>query len=135
MPRSEFLDLLEERDAFRERFASLARHHNLCRLEAGALDDDVLLETIKSLKERLALARNALKEVKLHHGFSFSGTTMDEVNKALAEPDLVQKSNCCNAPMRVAGSKEGTHWHECEACGQPCDAALTTHQLSSQTEK
>ncbi len=53
MPRSEFLDLLEERDA---------------------------------LKEHLELARHALKEVKLHHGFSFSGTTMDEVNAALTSP-------------------------------------------------
>ncbi len=23
--------------------------------------------------------------------------------------------------MRVAGSGEGTHWHECNACNQPCD--------------
>lgn len=30
--------------------------------------------------------------------------------------------------MRVAGSGEGTHWHECTKCGQPCDPAATPYE-------
>jgi hypothetical protein len=30
-------------------------------------------------------------------------------------------SPCCGEPIRVAGSDEGTHWHECSACGNSCD--------------
>lgn len=30
-------------------------------------------------------------------------------------------SNCCNAPMIVRGSGEGTQWYQCQACGKPCD--------------
>ena len=41
----------------------------------------------------------------------------------LAEKDAVNelKSSCCGAAVRVAGGTDGTHWHECEKCGQPCD--------------
>ena len=30
------------------------------------------------------------------------------------------RSPCCNAPVYVA-DQGMTHWHECKACGQPCD--------------
>jgi len=30
-------------------------------------------------------------------------------------------SSCCRSPVRVAGTDEGTHWHECEKCGKACD--------------
>ena len=32
-----------------------------------------------------------------------------------------QVSNCCKAPMLIAGGKEGTRWHECTKCGGACD--------------
>lgn len=30
-------------------------------------------------------------------------------------------SPCCHASVKIAGSKEGTHWHECVKCGEACD--------------
>jgi len=33
-------------------------------------------------------------------------------------------SDCCRAEFTVAGSGEGTHWHECGQCGRPCDVKL-----------
>lgn len=33
-------------------------------------------------------------------------------------------SNCCGAPMNIAGSEEGTRWHECTKCGGACDGEL-----------
>lgn len=35
-------------------------------------------------------------------------------------------STCCSASVRIAGSGEGTHWHECSMCGGVCDAATDT---------
>ena len=29
-------------------------------------------------------------------------------------------SSCCFVPVRVMGTV--THWYQCNACGQPCDA-------------
>ena len=31
-----------------------------------------------------------------------------------------QLSNCCHAPVIIAGLGS-THWHECTECGQGCD--------------
>jgi hypothetical protein len=31
------------------------------------------------------------------------------------------KSLCCGAEMKVVHGGEGTHWHKCLACGEPCD--------------
>ncbi len=31
------------------------------------------------------------------------------------------RSTCCNAPVRLGSSDEGTNWHECTKCGKPCD--------------
>jgi hypothetical protein len=36
-------------------------------------------------------------------------------------PPWVKRSSCCNAPMIVAGGREGTNWHECTACKKACD--------------
>lgn len=30
------------------------------------------------------------------------------------------RSICCKAPVRTAGSGEGTNWYECTACDKPC---------------
>jgi len=49
----------------------------------------------------------------------------DQGEKTMTPPEPV--SSCCGARMRVAfNSKvagiDATNWHECEKCGQPCDA-------------
>lgn len=57
---------------------------------------------------------------------------------ACVEPDLAPikaqlaalSSNCCSALVRVAGSGEGTHWHECVACGHACDVKPPNVRIS-----
>jgi hypothetical protein len=49
-------------------------------------------------------------------------------------PPWVLRSNCCNAPMRVAGSGEGTHYHECVSCGHACDATDPKAQRPQQED-
>jgi hypothetical protein len=46
------------------------------------------------------------------------------------------KSACYNAEMRVenGGDREGTHWHVCQKCGQPCDAAPASAETPAKVD-
>lgn len=43
------------------------------------------------------------------------------------------KSACCNAPVAMAGSGEGTLWHVCTKCQQACN--VKAEAMTSQQER
>lgn len=40
----------------------------------------------------------------------------------------MEKSNCCNAPIKVISSGEGTSYLQCTKCLEGCDIAQTNYE-------
>ena len=59
------------------------------------------------------------------------GQVLDQVIKILEEqpqPQTIVLSDCCEAPVVVAGKPGSTQWYACPDCYDPCDVFIRTKE-------